>query len=55
VRRTFRGATYEITVTNPSHVSKGVDSITVDGQRLDGAVIPAFDDGQVHRVEVVMG
>ena len=52
--RKFRGATYNITVKNPNHVCKGVVSMTVDGQAVDGNVIPAAEGG-VHTVEVVMG
>ena len=52
--RLFRGATYEITVKNPDHISHGVKSVTVDGNAVDGNVVPAFDGG-VHTVEVVLG
>jgi cellobiose phosphorylase len=55
VRRVFRGATYEIAVSNAAHVSRGVRSVVVDGQRLDGVIAPAFGDGAVHRVGVTMG
>jgi hypothetical protein len=27
----------------------------VDGQRVEGTVVPIFGDGKVHTVEVVMG
>ena len=53
VRRRFRGADYEIHVLNPQGVSKGVKSITLDNQPLDGQIVP-FSNGQ-HKVEVVMG
>ena len=52
--RVFRGATYNISVSNPNHISKGVASVTVDGKTIEGNVIPAFADG-THTVEVVMG
>jgi len=59
VTRRFRGATYEITVTNPDGVSKGVRSIVVDGRAVegavDGAVVPAAPAGTVVAVEVVLG
>ena len=35
-------------------VCKGVKAMTVDGNAVDGNVIPAFADG-VHEVEVIMG
>ena len=53
--RQFRNATYTITVTNPSHVSKGVKSVTVDGNAIEGNVLPVFSDGKEHTVEVVLG
>ena len=52
--RQYRGATYDITVSNPNHVCKGVKSVTVDGNAIDGNVLPTFTDG-THKVEVVMG
>ena len=55
VRRKFRNATYEIEVKNPAHVSTGVKSVTVDGKSIQGETLPAFHDGQVHFVEVIMG
>lgn len=54
VSRQFRGATYNVTVKNPNHVSAGVKSMTVDGKAVDGNVIPAMNGG-VHEVEVVLG
>ena len=53
VTRRFRGAEYEIHVSNPKGVSKGVAKMTVDGKPVDGAVVPA-QPGK-HIVEVVMG
>jgi len=53
--RIFRGATYRIDVKNPSHVSKGVQSITLDGKKIEGKVIPDCHDGKEHAVVVVMG
>jgi cellobiose phosphorylase len=54
-RRKFRNAVYEIEVKNPTHVCKGVKSVTVDGKEIPGNVVPVLADGQTHRVEVVMG
>ena len=53
VTRRFRGAEYEIHVSNPKGVSKGVAKMTVDGKPVEGAVVPA-QPGK-HIVEVVMG
>ena len=53
--RAFREGTYQIHVTNPNHVEKGIQSITVDGQPVDGCVIP-YEKGKTdYHVEVVMG
>ena len=53
VSRVWRGATYDITVTNPNGVMKGVTEITVDGVKTDS--IPAFPAGTKHVVKVCMG
>jgi cellobiose phosphorylase len=53
--RVWRGATYNIKVHNPEHVSRGVKSLRVDGDNLEGNLIPAFKDGRKHKVEVEMG
>ena len=55
VRRQFRGATYEIQVENPNHVNKGVCSVSVDGEVQNGNLLPCFEDGQIHLVEVKLG
>jgi cellobiose phosphorylase len=55
VTRCFRGATYHISVTNPDGVSKGIRSITLDGQPVEGTILPIFSEGDRHQVEVVMG
>ena len=53
--RLFRGARYNISVKNPQGVSKGVKSIVCDGVRLSGNVLPVFEAGSVHEVEVTLG
>jgi cellobiose phosphorylase len=55
ITRKFRDATYEIKVTNPNNISKGVKSVTVDGEAIDGNILPIFGDETVHQVEVVLG
>ena len=55
VVRKFRGSTYSISVRNPGHVSKGIASVAVDGEAIEGNVVPVFRDGLEHSVEVVMG
>ena len=55
VVRRFRGATYDIQVNNPQGVQKGVQSITVDGVKIKGTLLPVFEDEGVHKIEVLMG
>ncbi len=55
VRRRFRGADYEIEVRNPDGVASGVRTMTVDGQSVEGNVVPAAPAGRTVRVEVVLG
>lgn len=55
ITRKFRGSVYDITIKNPNHICKGVKSVTVDGNAIEGNVLPVFTDGSTHKVEVIMG
>ena len=55
ISRRFRGAIYEIEIKNPAHVCRGVQSVTVDGQAIQGNVLPVFGDGRTHKAVVVLG
>lgn len=55
VRRQFRGASYDIHVSNPKGVNKGLKALSVDGLKVEGNVVPVFNDRKTHRVEAVMG
>ncbi len=55
VRRTFRGAIYNIKVLNPNKVYKGVKELIIDGKKKSGNIVPVFNDGKEHNVIVVMG
>lgn len=50
VHRVFRNATYEIRILNKK--PNGQVVIEVDGNKIDGDVIPAFADGNTHIVNV---
>lgn len=54
VTRIFRDVTYNITVLNPEHVSKGVKSVKVNGAAINGQTVPVQTEGPV-TVEVLMG
>ena len=53
--RRFRGGVYQIVVKNSEKVCKGIKSILVDGEYWENNLIPIFNDGALHTVEVVMG
>ncbi|MCL6457261.1 MAG: glycosyl transferase [Gorillibacterium sp.] len=55
ISRSFRGITFEITISNPNHVSKGIAKVIVDGKEIAGNVLPMDGDGTTRHVEVIMG
>jgi cellobiose phosphorylase len=55
VTRVYRGASYRIHIMNPDKAQKGVKTMTVDGKPIEGNLIPVFESGTKHLVEVVMG
>ena len=54
VTRKYRGATYEITVKNPDGISKGANSLVVDGESIDGNVIPVAAAGSTVCVDLTL-
>ena len=49
--REFRGATYEISISNPEKKFKADKVLlTVDGEEICGNVVPDFKDGKTHTV-----
>jgi len=54
IKRTFRGAVFNIKVKNPHHVNKGVKLIKVNGKEINGNILPDVKSGE-HQVEVMMG
>ena len=55
VTRKFREGTYHIKVVNPDKVEKGIRSITVDGNAIEGNVIPYVKGRENYEVTVTMG
>ena len=53
--RKYRGVTYEIEVKNPDQVQKGIKELIVDGQKIDGNVVPFAGDKNICKVTAVMG
>jgi N,N'-diacetylchitobiose phosphorylase len=54
VTRQWRGATFRIAVRNPHGVQKGVQSVTLNGQLVQGP-IPPQPAGSVNEIVAVMG
>jgi cellobiose phosphorylase len=53
VDREYRGATYRIIIRNPEHLTGVAPTVTLDGEAMEGNLLPIFADGGVHRVEVL--
>ena len=53
----YHSARYELSVKNPNGATRGIVSVEIDGAMLPkgGREIPLVDDGQAHRIRVVMG
>ena len=54
VHRIYRGAEYRIVVKNPNGVCRGVTSLELDGQPLEGNLVPLCGEGS-HEVIVTLG
>ena len=55
VKREFRNAIYDIRISNPFHVHKGIKQIKVDGKEIEGNKVTVFADDRIHEVEVTFG
>ncbi len=55
ITRQFREGTYYIQVKNPSNVEKGIGSMIVDGNSIEGNIIPYEKGKTEYHVEVTMG
>jgi len=53
--RRFRGRTVQIEVKNPDSVCRGVKSLTLNGETLDGNLLPADMLGSQNQVKVILG
>jgi len=54
VTRVYRGATYHIQVRNPRHLCSGVKRLKVDGQIVEGQVVPIAPAGAKAKVEAAL-
>ena len=54
----YRSSRYDISVENPLSACRGILAAKLDGEMLTGSkklLIPLFDDGATHRLQVVLG
>jgi cellobiose phosphorylase len=55
IRYRYKSTAYEIAVENPSHVSRGVASVELDGVRVSSQTLRLDDDKQPHVIRVCLG
>ena len=55
VIRNFRNAIYDMQFLNPEHLSKGIKKIKLDNIIQQNNILPVFNDGEKHVVEVIIG
>ena len=55
VSRNFRGAVYNIKVSNPDGINKGVKSLILNGEVISGNVLPSCPEGSINKVELILG
>ena len=55
VNRKFRGARYRIEISNPSGVQSGIKKILLNGDALEGNLVPIRPAGSENLVQVEMG
>jgi cyclic beta-1,2-glucan synthetase len=52
----YHSSSYEIRVSNPNGVTKGVMGLTMDGTSLPpGSELDLVDDGATHQVRIILG
>ena len=54
ITRIFRGTKFNILIDNTLGVQKGVKSVSIDGEIIDGNIINIFDE-KTHNIVVTMG
>ncbi|WP_073993587.1 GH36-type glycosyl hydrolase domain-containing protein [Parasporobacterium paucivorans] len=55
IRYRYMETTYEIKVSNPNGISRGVHHVYVDLELQADSIIPLVNDGLTHKVDVLMG
>lgn len=55
ITRSFRGATYEITIDNAKGIEKGIAKLIIDGADHSSNLIPFVKEGKTCKVTAIMG
>ena len=55
IKKSFRGSRLDITVDNSAHVESGVKELILNGERLEGCLIPEVKLLPENKVTVVLG
>lgn len=55
IEKNFRGTHLSIDILNPDHVESGVKEITLNGEKLEGCLIPACKLKENNTITVVLG
>jgi cellobiose phosphorylase len=54
VERNYRGTVYHIVIKNPEHVGHGKAKVIVDGEAIEGNLVPLLSADRVHEIEVTI-
>ena len=52
---TWNGTRYHVTVKNPQHRCRGIETASADGATVDPMAIPLYDDGREHEIVITLG
>jgi cellobiose phosphorylase len=55
IARKFRGAIYNIEISNPSGANQGVKEMIVNGQRVGGNIVAIQKTGSTNEIKIILG
>ena len=55
ITRTFRNAKYQILILNPNGVEKGITSLSINGELIEGNLIPYVEGQDFYDIVAFMG
>lgn len=54
ITRKFRGAIYNIEISNPAGINSGVKEMLLNGQKINGNIIPIQKSGSINEVKIIL-